>query len=153
MKCPFCQHDDTRVCDSRPQEADNTVRRRRLCNGCGKRFGTVETVELKMPAVISSDGQRRPFDAQRLHADLASAFPSDTSADTVRTLTEQIKHTLRTDGRREIRTADITETALAALTASDPLAAVRFAVQHRRFDNLADFAAWFAPLKPRSGKK
>lgn len=153
MKCPFCQHDDTRVCDSRPQEADNTVRRRRLCNGCGKRFGTIETVEFKMPAVISSDGQRRPFDAQRLHADLASALQADTPDDTVRTLTEQIRHTLRTGGRREIRTADITETVLTVLAATDPLAAVRFAAQYRRFDNIADFAAWFAPLKPRSGKK
>src|SRR5687768_18508971 len=66
MHCPFCQHVDTRVIDSRVSEDGATIRRRRECEACGERFSTIETVELKLPAIIKGDGRREAFDARKL---------------------------------------------------------------------------------------
>ena len=66
MHCPFCQHTDTRVIDSRVSEDGVTIRRRRECEACGERFSTLETIELKLPAIIKSDGRRESFDARKL---------------------------------------------------------------------------------------
>src|SRR5690606_34494218 len=66
MHCPFCQHVDTRVIDSRASEDGATIRRRRECEACGERFSTLETIELKLPTIIKSDGRREPFDAGKL---------------------------------------------------------------------------------------
>ena len=68
MHCPFCQHNDTRVIDSRVSEDGATIRRRRECEACGERFSTLETVELKLPAIIKNDGRREAFDARKLFA-------------------------------------------------------------------------------------
>src|SRR3546814_8935472 len=66
MHCLFCQHADTRVIDSRVSEDGATIRRRRECEACGERFSTLETIELKLPAIIKSDGRRDTFDARKL---------------------------------------------------------------------------------------
>ena len=66
MHCPFCQHSDTRVIDSRVSEDGATIRRRRVCEACGERFSTLETIELKLPSIIKSDGRREAFDARKL---------------------------------------------------------------------------------------
>ena len=66
MHCPFCQHHDTRVIDSRVSDDGATIRRRRECEACGERVSTLETVELKLPAIIKSDGRRDNFDARKL---------------------------------------------------------------------------------------
>ena len=68
MHCPFCQHTDTRVIDSRVSEDGATIRRRRECEACGERFSTLENIEIKLPAVIKSDGRRDTFDARKLRA-------------------------------------------------------------------------------------
>ena len=66
MHCPFCQHEDTRVIDSRVSEDGATIRRRRECEACNERFNTFETVELKLPAIVKSDGRREAFDERKL---------------------------------------------------------------------------------------
>jgi transcriptional repressor NrdR len=66
MHCPFCQHNDTRVIDSRVSDDGATIRRRRVCEACGERFSTLETIELKLPLIIKSDGRREAFDARKL---------------------------------------------------------------------------------------
>ena len=66
MHCPYCQHADTRVIDSRVSDDGATIRRRRGCEACGERFSTLETIELKLPAIIKSDGRREHFDARKL---------------------------------------------------------------------------------------
>ena len=68
MHCPFCQHHDTRVIDSRVSEDGATIRRRRECEACGERFSTLETIELKLPTIIKSDGRRENFDARKLRS-------------------------------------------------------------------------------------
>ena len=66
MHCPFCQHEDTRVIDSRVSDDGATIRRRRECEACGERFSTLETIEQKLPAIVKSDGRRETFDARKL---------------------------------------------------------------------------------------
>src|SRR5690606_25049095 len=68
LHCPFCQHQDTRVIDSRVSDDGATIRRRRVCEACGERFSTIETIELKLPAIIKSDGRRDTFDVRKLRA-------------------------------------------------------------------------------------
>ena len=74
MHCPFCQHTDTRVIDSRVSEDGATIRRRRECEACGERFSTLENIEIKLPAVIKSDGRRDTFDARKLRAGFVRAL-------------------------------------------------------------------------------
>ena len=76
MHCPFCQHVDTRVIDSRVSEDGATIRRRRECEACGERFSTLETIELKLPLIIKSDGRREAFDARKLRLGFDRALPS-----------------------------------------------------------------------------
>jgi len=68
MYCPFCQHADTRVIDSRVSEDGATIRRRRECEACNERFSTLETIELKLPAIVKSDGSREAFDARKVRS-------------------------------------------------------------------------------------
>ncbi|HHK5573588.1 TPA: transcriptional regulator NrdR [Neisseria cinerea] len=145
MKCPFCSHPDTRVADSRLMEERNTVRRRRLCPNCGKRFGTLETVELKMPAVIGPDKKRSPFNAQRLRNDLTAAARK--SALTPEQIDETVRLTeyrLYNSGLRDISSTELADMVLKELLEHNTEAAVRFAALHKRFDNPADFALWLA---------
>lgn len=74
MKCPFCQHPNTQVTDSRWLEDTNSIRRRRKCLECGQRFSTFETVEMRMPQIIKSDGTRVPFNAHKLQTSLERAL-------------------------------------------------------------------------------
>lgn len=74
MKCPFCQHPNTQVTDSRWLEDTNSIRRRRKCLECGQRFSTFETVEMRMPQVIKSNGTRVPFNAHKLQTSLERAL-------------------------------------------------------------------------------
>ena len=74
MHCPFCQHDDTRVIDSRVSEDGATIRRRRECEACGERFNTLETAELKLPALVKSDGRREAFDERKLRTGFERAL-------------------------------------------------------------------------------
>lgn len=76
MHCPFCQHNDTRVIDSRVSEDGTTIRRRRECEACGERFSTLETIELKLPTVVKSDGGREAFDARKLRTSFDRALQS-----------------------------------------------------------------------------
>ena len=145
MKCPFCAPPDTRVADSRLMEERNAVRRRRQCPSCGKRFGTLETVEFKMPAVIGTDKKRSPFNAQRLRNDLTAAARK--SALTPEQLDETVRLTeyrLYTSGQRDIPSAALADMVLKELLRQDTEAAVRFAALHKRFDNPSDFASWLA---------
>ncbi|KQB49865.1 NrdR family transcriptional regulator, partial [Neisseria meningitidis] len=110
MKCPFCAHPDTRVADSRLMEERNAVRRRRHCPSCGKRFGTLETAELKMPAVIGPDKKRSPFNAQRLRNDLtAAARKSALTPEQIDETVRLTKHRLYTSGQRDIPSAALAD--------------------------------------------
>ena len=89
MHCPYCQHTDTRVIDSRVSEDGATIRRRRECEACGERFSTLETIELKLPAIIKSDGRREAFDARKLRVGFDRALQKRSVAE------EQIEAAVR----------------------------------------------------------
>ena len=152
MKCPFCSHPDTRVADSRLMEERNTVRRRRHCPGCGKRFGTLETVEFKMPSITSHDKKRRPFDRRKLHADLTAAVRKYTGPDQIDEIVRLTEYRLYNSGLRDISSTELADMVLKELLEHNTEAAVRFAALHKRFDSTEHFASWLAQAVKTGGK-
>ena len=103
MHCPFCQHSDTRVIDSRVSEDGATIRRRRGCEACGERFSTLEMIELKLPAIIKSDGRREAFDARKLRVGFDRALQKRAvSEEKIEAAVRAVVHQLRMTAEREI---------------------------------------------------
>lgn len=140
MHCPFCQHDDTRVIDSRLSEDGSTVRRRRECPSCGARYNTFETAELKLPAIVKHDGRREGFDERKLRAGLDLALHKrPVEADAVDKVLATIIESLRRSGEREVPSRRIGEWVMEALRPLDQVAYVRFASVYRRFEDVQAF--------------
>lgn len=140
MYCPFCQHADTRVIDSRVSEDGATIRRRRECEACNERFSTLETIELKLPAIIKSDGGREAFDARKLRVGFDRALqkrpvPEEKIELAVRAVMQQ----LRMSGERELPSIKVGEFVMNELRKLDHVAYVRFASVYRSFGDVADF--------------
>ncbi|MBS0211562.1 MAG: transcriptional repressor NrdR [Proteobacteria bacterium] len=142
MHCPFCQHEDTRVIDSRLTEDGGTVRRRRECPACGERFNTFENAELKLPAVVKNDGRREPFDENKLRTSFDRALQKrPVSPEQVDAAVRHVLHQLRLRGEREIPSRRIGELVMAQLKPLDQVAYVRFASVYRAFEDVAAFRA------------
>src|SRR5699024_2424010 len=123
MHCPFCQHDDTRVIDSRLTDDGATVRRRRECPACGERFNTFETPDLKLPAIIKSDDRRVPFDEVKLRNGFERALqkrPVSTAA--VDAAVRAVIDDLRRRGEREVSSREVGELVMAGLKKLDQVA-------------------------------
>jgi transcriptional repressor NrdR len=132
MHCPFCQHVDTRVIDSRVSDDGVTIRRRRECEACGERFSTLETIELKLPVIIKGDGRREQFDARKLQK---RPVPEEQIEAAVRA----VVHQLRMTTEREIASRRVGEFVMAELRKLDHVGYVRFASVYRSFEDVADF--------------
>jgi len=142
VHCPFCQHEDTRVIDSRLTEDGGTVRRRRECPACGERFNTFENAELKLPAVVKSDGRREAFDESKLRTSFERALQKrPVSPEQVDAAVRHVIHQLRLRGEREIPSRRIGEFVMAELKPLDQVAYVRFASVYRAFEDVAAFRA------------
>ena len=140
MPCPVCQHEDTRVIDSRVSEDGLTVRRRRECEACSERFNTFETAELKLPAIVKHDGRREAFDERKLRGGLERSLQKRVvAADTIDGIVERIVRKLRTSGERELAARRVGEWVMAELKAVDQVAYVRFASVYRRFEDVQAF--------------
>lgn len=140
MHCPFCQHTDTRVVDSRASEDGATIRRRRECELCGDRFSTLETIEIKLPTVIKSDGRRAVFDPRRLRAGFDRALQKrPVTEEQIEAAVRAVIHAVRMSGEREVRSRRIGEFVMAELRKLDHVAYVRFASVYRSFQDVADF--------------
>jgi transcriptional repressor NrdR len=140
MHCPFCQHEDTRVVDSRLTDEGLQVRRRRECPKCGARFNTFETAELKLPQVIKSDGRREPFDENKLRTGVERSLQKrPVGAREVDDVVEAVKHELRLSGERELPSLRIGEWVMRELKRIDQVAYVRFASVYRRFEDVQAF--------------
>ena len=140
MHCPFCQHEDTRVIDSRVSEDGATIRRRRECEQCNERFNTFETAELKLPALVKSDGRREAFDERKLRTGFERALQKrPVSGEQIDQAVRQVIHQLRTSGERELPSRRLGEFVMAELKKLDQVAYVRFASVYRRFADVADF--------------
>ncbi|NYZ62866.1 transcriptional regulator NrdR [Luteimonas deserti] len=140
MHCPFCQHTDTRVIDSRVSEDGATIRRRRECEACGERFSTLETIELKLPAIIKDDGRREPFDAKKLRLSMDRALHKrPVSEEEVETAVRAVVHHLRMTAEREVSSRRVGEFVIGELRKLDHVGFVRFASVYRSFEDVADF--------------
>lgn len=140
MHCPFCQHDDTRVIDSRTSEDGATIRRRRECPGCGERFSTLETMELKLPSIVKSDGRREAFDERKLRTSFERALQKrPVSSEQIDDAVRGVTKALRLSGERELPSRRLGEFVMAELKQLDQVAYVRFASVYRKFEDVADF--------------
>ncbi len=140
MHCPFCQHDDTRVIDSRVSEDGATIRRRRECSACGERFSTQETVELKLPAIIKDDGRREAFDARKLRLGFDRALHKrPVSEEQIEAAVRAVIHQLRMTTERELPSRRVGEFVMAELRKLDHVGYVRYASVYRSFEDVADF--------------
>lgn len=140
MHCPFCQHPDTRVIDSRETEDGATIRRRRECEHCGERFNTFETVELKVPALIKSDGRREAFDERKLRVGIERALHHrPVASDALDNVLREVVRQLRSVNEREVPARLIGEWVMTELKRLDQVAYVRFASVYRRFEDVQAF--------------
>ncbi|MCP1727145.1 transcriptional repressor NrdR [Natronospira proteinivora] len=141
MHCPFCDHDDTRVIDSRLAGEGSQVRRRRECAHCGERFTTFESAELVMPRVVKQDGSRVPFDEEKLRGGFTRALekrPVDTEA--IDASLARIMQQIRGTGEREVPSRQIGEWVMEELRGLDEVAYVRFASVYRSFQDVDAFS-------------
>lgn len=140
MKCPFCSSFDTQVIDSRVSEEGDTIRRRRRCVGCERRFTTYERVELMMPAVVKRNGTRVEFDAGKLRSSLDLALRKrPVSTTDVDAAVIRIQESLLASGQREIGTGYLGELVMNELKKLDQVAYVRFASVYKSFENINEF--------------
>lgn len=149
MKCPFCCHDELKVIDSRDAPEMNSVKRRRECLKCTKRFTTFETIELSMQ-VQKRDGRYEEFQRKKLVDGLKAACQQTTiSLEQVLTLTEQIVGELMERNVREISAKEIGEIVMKALQPKDPIAYIRFACVYRRFKNVYELKDAIDAIHPK----
>ena len=140
MHCPFCQNSDTRVIDSRVSDDGATIRRRRECEACGERFSTLETVELKLPAIVKGDGRREAFDTDKLRLSMTRALHKrPVSGEQIELALREVVHQMRLTGERELPSRRLGDFVMAQMRKLDPVAFVRFASVYRKFEDAADF--------------
>lgn len=140
MYCPFCQHEDTKVIDSRVADAGASIRRRRQCAACGERFSTVEVAELKMPGLIKSDGRREAFDERKLRTSFERALHKrPVSGSQIDAAMTSVMNDLRRLGEREVSSLRVGEYVMRALKRLDQVAFVRFASVYRKFEDVQAF--------------
>jgi transcriptional repressor NrdR len=140
MWCPFCNHEDTRVVDSRLTGDGMQIRRRRQCEDCGSRFNTYETPELKAPRIIKSDGTREAFSENKLRDGMLRALekrPVETR-DVERTIRSLLREICSVEDA-EIPSSLLGEWVMRELSKLDQVAYVRFASVYRRFDEVQEF--------------
>ncbi len=140
MKCPFCSYGDSRVVDSRAVEDSTSIRRRRECPHCGKRFTTYEKYE-ETPLVVSKkDGRRELFDAKKLLAGLLKAFEKrPVPYEKIQEIADSIERELRMNSDSEVPSAQIGELVMQHLEKTDQIAYVRFASVYRQFADVKNF--------------
>jgi transcriptional repressor NrdR len=140
MRCPFCAHEASQVKDSRPSEDGAAIRRRRQCEACGARFTTFERVQLRDLIVVKKEGEREPFDREKLARSIAIACRKrDIPAERLDRLVSSIQRQLETRGD-EVKASEIGEAVMDGLKALDHVAYIRFASVYKDFTEPGDFA-------------
>ena len=154
MRCPFCKKADSRVIDSRSADDGNTIRRRRECTGCGKRFTTYEVIEKIPLMVIKNDGRRVVFDRSKLlNGLIRSCDKRDISMERIMALAGDIEKELRNTMDREITTRAIGELVMEKLKTFDEVAYIRFASVYRKFADISNFKDELEGLLRERNKK
>ena len=153
MHCPFCKASDTQVIDSRVNDDGDSIRRRRRCAECSKRFTTYETVELRMPQLVKQDGSRTEFDLDKLRTGFMRALhkrpvPTPLVDDAVATITQQVLAL----GEREIESRRVGEMVMKELYKLDKVAYIRFASVYKSFQGVDDFQDAIKEVQKPVGK-
>lgn len=149
MKCPFCHHEELKVTDSRDAPEMNTIRRRRECLNCQRRFTTFETIELTVE-VKKRDGRYEDFEQQKLIKGLEAACRHTTiSREQVIAIASQITGDIMQQQVREITTTELGELVMKQLQAMDPIAYIRFACVYRRFKNVEELVEAIQSIKAK----
>lgn len=140
MKCPFCNHENTRVIDSRPAEDNNSIRRRRICDDCGKRFTTYEKIETIPLIIIKKDNNREAYDRSKIEGGvLRACHKRPVSAVQITQLVDEVENELSSRGEKEIPSDVIGELVMNKLKDLDAVAYVRFASVYREFKDVNTF--------------
>ncbi|MAL80065.1 MAG: transcriptional regulator NrdR [Sneathiella sp.] len=147
MRCPFCSSEETQVKDSRPTEDNTAIRRRRACATCGARFTTFERVQLRELTVVKKDGQRTPFEREKLERSISIATrkrPVD--PDRIDRMINGIVRQLESSGDQEVPSERIGELVMEGLAALDSVSYVRFASVYKDFREAKDFEEFIGEL-------
>ncbi|MBE3589655.1 MAG: transcriptional repressor NrdR [Firmicutes bacterium] len=140
MRCPFCDHPDSKVLESRPTEEGAVIRRRRECPACGQRFTTYEKVQFAPLMVIKKDGRREAFDPQKILAGIVTACEKrPVPYEAIERIVAEIERELRGRLDKEVRTQEIGEMVMERLRKLDEVAYVRFASVYRQFKDIQRF--------------
>lgn len=150
MKCPFCSSENTRVIDSRPADDNNSIRRRRMCDECGKRFTTYEKVETIPLIVIKKDNNREQYDRAKIEAGvLRACHKRPISANDINKLIDEVETEIFSREEKEIPSDEIGEIVMDKIKDLDDVAYVRFASVYREFKDVNTF---MSELKKMLGK-
>jgi len=145
MHCPFCRHTDSKVVDSRTSDDGASIRRRRECPSCGRRFTTVETASL---SVLKRAGVSEPFSREKIVSGVKKACQGrPVSEDDLAMLAQKVEETIRANGQAEINALDIGLAILPPLRELDEIAYLRFASVYQAFETLDDFDAAISRLR------
>jgi transcriptional repressor NrdR len=147
MRCPFCNHEDTQVKDSRPSEDGSSIRRRRFCPACNSRFTTFERVQLRELTVVKTNGERKLFDRDKIARSMAIALrkrPVD--AEVVEMAINRIVQKLESEGESDIATRRIGSLVMEELKKLDAVAYIRYASVYRDFGEARDFESFVEKL-------
>ena len=142
LKCPYCSNLESKVVDSRPADEGSSIRRRRECLECHRRFTTYETMESLPRVVIKKDGSRQTFDKSKLLGSMLKACEKRTvPLATLERIADEIEQTLQNEMEREVTSSEIGELVMERLKAVDEVAYVRFASVYRQFKDINTFMA------------
>lgn len=140
MKCPFCGATRNKVIDSRLGKNERTIRRRRQCLACKKRFTTYEKVETVLPMVVKKDGRREPFNQEKIRSGIQKACQKRSiSTNLIDDFVDALGQEFQESGQREIQSSDIGEKVIEKLKQWDDVAYVRFASVYRQFKDINEF--------------
>ena len=140
MKCPYCGGENTRVIDPRPVEEDNSIRRRRVCDGCSRRFTTYEKIETIPMVVIKKDNNRETYDRSKIESGILRAcHKRPVSMNQIRRTVDEIEAEIYERTEKEIPSKDIGEMVMRKVHDLDPVAYVRFASVYREFKDVETF--------------
>jgi transcriptional repressor NrdR len=147
MRCPFCGFDDTQVKDSRPTDDRAAIRRRRFCTNCAARFTTFERVQLRELTVVKKNGQREPFDRDKLARSISTAVRKrPIEPERIERMINSIVRQLESSGETDVSTDQIGELVMSALASLDQVAYVRFASVYRDFREAKDFGEFIGRI-------
>ena len=153
MKCPFCEHQEDRVVDSRMAQEGQAIRRRRQCLKCQKRYTTYEHIEESTPFVVKRDGRREPFDRRKILSGVQKACEKrPVSVEQMERVVDEIEKAASELGRQEIQSADLSELVVTRLHDLDEIAYVRFASVYRQFKDVNEFTREIQRMT-KNGKK